>query len=96
MENLIIDHEPVSSALYSREDRSESRSSDPVEKPIKQYLYFAYRKSLRDAEYYENAASAIRTTTGILSCLKWNGGKKRTRKNYMVCIERTDPTSSER
>jgi hypothetical protein len=59
METMFIDKEKSTISLTSRKRFGVLHATQTVEKPIKQYLYFAFRRSLRDAESYENAAIGI-------------------------------------
>lgn len=46
-------------SLYSKKPIHLTTESNAVEKPMKHYLYFAYRRSLRDAESYEAVAISV-------------------------------------
>jgi rubrerythrin len=59
MEAVLVEHKKSSFSAFPRKKFSVMHSSEILEKPIKQYLYFAFRRSIRDAETYENAASGI-------------------------------------
>jgi hypothetical protein len=59
MESMTMEHDKGILSPVSRKRFSMVYPAETVEKPIKQYLYFAFRRSLRDAELYENAASDI-------------------------------------
>lgn len=59
MESVILEQEKSKTAGASGKRFGISGPAESVEKPIRQYLYFAFRRSLRDAETYETSVSAI-------------------------------------
>lgn len=59
MESLMTDRKNIVPLSISRTDKENDPLWEKVEKPIRQYLYFAFRRSTRDAESYENAASGL-------------------------------------
>jgi hypothetical protein len=59
MESKVARKENNVYSLFSKKPVYFMIETDPVEKPIKQYLYFAYRRSLRDAESYASVAESI-------------------------------------
>jgi len=58
MESTIVEIKKNMSSMISKEPGVQY-AAKTVEKPIKQYLYFTFRRSLRDAESYETVASSI-------------------------------------
>ena len=59
MESLVMEHKKSTISPFKEKQLRLIIPAETVEKPIKQYLYFAFRRSLRDAESYENAASGV-------------------------------------
>jgi rubrerythrin len=59
MESTIVEFKKSASFSFSRDCFKAPIPAETVEKPMKQYLYFAFRRSIRDAESYDSAASGI-------------------------------------
>ncbi|HUI93488.1 MAG TPA: hypothetical protein VLX68_14680 [Chitinivibrionales bacterium] len=59
MESTVLEQEKTETVLRFPKKSSAALLSQTVQQPIKQYLYFAFRRSLRDKETYEDAASHI-------------------------------------
>jgi rubrerythrin len=56
MKSATIELEKNAPFTVSDNEFRPRQSRENIEKPIKQYLYFAFRRSTRDAEVYEEAA----------------------------------------
>jgi hypothetical protein len=59
MESMIMGQEKQALSLNSQKGFGKKYIPETVEKPIRQYLYFAFRRSLRDAESYDHASFGI-------------------------------------
>jgi rubrerythrin len=59
MESTLVESGKGASSAESKKQFKVLSTMESLEKPMKQYLYFAFRRSLRDAESYDAAASNI-------------------------------------
>ena len=59
MEATLIERDRGADAGVSSPAPREAAAKETLEEPMKQYMYFAFRRSTRDAESYETAAALI-------------------------------------
>jgi hypothetical protein len=90
METMVAHQENSVSSSNSRKRFGVLSSVETVEKPIKQYLYFAFRRSLRDAEAYENAVSGIQAGDERCVFFREMAGRKRDEAEKLYSYYKSD------
>jgi hypothetical protein len=90
MESTIVEGGKSASSLFSQKQFGVLYPPEAVEKPIKQYLYFAFRRSLRDAEAYENAALGINENDERCKFFKEMADRKREEAEKLYLYYKSD------